>query len=653
MASTTLTISRRINLGFALLILLSAGLGLFASYNMRSSATGATFLAEAVAPQAGVANRLSEASSRTQLAVRTFSLTGDAEQLELATRHLAEVNAALSDARKLSTEHPELTALRDGLKSAEEGLKGYTDAFVTTRENVAELAQIRTQLDTSAATFVKSISDFIVSQDQKLSADIAAGLPKDQIDQRHTKLELANHILDSGNAIRIAAFKAQALRDPQLVDKALPFFAAMEQQRQQLIKVTIQQADLDDLEGVKKSADVYHAGIDAIVRNFSQAREITTVRVKASEEFDAVVDTLMLRSIERTLQFSREAADELRTATTKGLVGLAISALLSIAAGIFIVRGINRVLFATSQSLSQGSVQVAAASNQVSAASQSLAEGSSEQAASLEEVGASLEELSSTTKHNAANAGAAKVSADEARSAAEQGSAEMERMQQAMAAIRQSSSDISKILKTIDEIAFQTNILALNAAVEAARAGEAGAGFAVVADEVRNLAQRCAVAARETADKISEATTRSEQGVELSSQVGACLTRILEKAREVDALVADVSTASSEQSRGIDQINLAIGELDKVTQSNAANAEETASAAEELSAQSTELRAAATDLAELVGLAATDAPAASIPAEEKTLAAPSTPSGTRRRTVSSHRLTPRAPQRKAEAALSF
>jgi methyl-accepting chemotaxis protein len=189
----------------------------------------------------------------------------------------------------------------------------------------------------------------------------------------------------------------------------------------------------------------------------------------------------------------------------------------------------------------------------------------------------------------------------------------MEKMQSAMQAIRQSSHDISKILKTIDEIAFQTNILALNAAVEAARAGEAGAGFAVVADEVRTLAQRCAVAAKETADKITEASARSEQGVELSTQVGTCLTQILEKARQVDALVAQVATASTEQSRGIDQINQAIGQLDKVTQSNAANAEETASASEELSAQSQELRSAASDLAALVGLNLDDAAAAARP----------------------------------------
>ena len=601
-SSSTFTISRRINLGFVLLLVLSACLGLFATYNMRSAATGADFLASAVAPQAGVADALSDASAKTQLAVRTFGLTGDAAQLELANKHLAEISKAIESARKLSIEHPELIALRDGVKSAEEDLKNYGDAFKATRDNVAEVVQIRTQLDVAATAFVKEINDYISESDKLLASEIAAGVVGPKLEEQRLTTELANNIIDAGNAIRLANFKAQALRDPQIIEKALPQFDAIETNRQKLMKLSPTADDLKQLEIVKQAAASYRTGIEGIIRNNAQAREIAVTRLKAAEEFDVVINTLMARSIERTLQFSRTASDDLTSATTKVLVGLGLSVILSIACAILIVRGINSVLSITSDSLSQGSSQVAAASGQVSAASQTLAEGSSEQAASLEEISSSLEELSSTTKHNAESAGAAKISADEARTAAERGSEQMSKMQEAMAAIRQSSTDIAKILKSIDEIAFQTNILALNAAVEAARAGEAGAGFAVVADEVRNLAQRCAVAAKETAEKISEATARSEQGVDLSSQVAKHLTEILEKARQVDSLVAQVSTASSEQSNGIEQINAAVTQLDKVTQSNAASAEETASASEELNAQSLELHTAAAQLADLVGL---------------------------------------------------
>jgi methyl-accepting chemotaxis protein len=180
--------------------------------------------------------------------------------------------------------------------------------------------------------------------------------------------------------------------------------------------------------------------------------------------------------------------------------------------------------------------------------------------------------------------------ARQARKAADTGADDMHGMTTAMQDIKTSSDDIAKIIKTIDEIAFQTNILALNAAVEAARAGEAGAGFAVVAEEVRALAQRAAQAARETAGKIEGAITKTTQGVQISSKVSLSLTEIVEKVRQVDELVAEVSTASHEQSQGVKQIATAVNQMDQVVQSNAAGAEESASASEELTAQSLTLQ---------------------------------------------------------------
>ena len=177
----------------------------------------------------------------------------------------------------------------------------------------------------------------------------------------------------------------------------------------------------------------------------------------------------------------------------------------------------------------------------------------------------------------------------------------MKDMSAAMDAIKSPSDNIAKIIKTIDEIAFQTNILALNAAVEAARAGEAGMGFAVVADEVRNLAQRSAQAAKETAEKIEEAIRKSDQGVQISGKVAQSLGDMVEKARKVDELVAEIATASREQNQGIQQVNTAVTQMDKVTQSNAANAEESASAAEELNAQAATLKDAVDELTQLVG----------------------------------------------------
>ena len=257
---------------------------------------------------------------------------------------------------------------------------------------------------------------------------------------------------------------------------------------------------------------------------------------------------------------------------------------------------INRI----NAELSEGATQTAAAAAQVAASSQSLAEGASSQASSLEETSASLEELSSMTKHNADSTRAAKEAASETHASANEGARQMQAMQTSMHAINQSNGEIIKILKTIDEIAFQTNILALNAAVEAARAGEAGAGFAVVADEVRALAQRSAAAARETAEKIETSVVRSREGVQLSTQAAGSLTTIQGQIGRLEALVADIANATHEQAQGIAQVNDAISLMDKVTQSNAAGAEESASASEELHAQAESLNASVTHLTELV-----------------------------------------------------
>jgi methyl-accepting chemotaxis protein len=267
----------------------------------------------------------------------------------------------------------------------------------------------------------------------------------------------------------------------------------------------------------------------------------------------------------------------------------------------FSLRALNRGIRRATELVDTGTSEILSASGQLSYSSQTLAEGSSEQAASLEETSASLEELSSMTKRNADNAARAKALSAQTRGAADSGAERMDQMRQAMDDIKRSSHDISKIIKTIDEIAFQTNILALNAAVEAARAGEAGLGFAVVADEVRNLAQRAAQSARETAEKIETSVAKSEHGANISNQVAQSLAEIVVKAREVDALVAEIAEASGEQSQGIGQVNLAVSQMDKVTQSNAASAEETASAAEELNAQTVVLKGAAKDLVALVG----------------------------------------------------
>ncbi|MEX0321571.1 MAG: methyl-accepting chemotaxis protein [Puniceicoccaceae bacterium] len=278
--------------------------------------------------------------------------------------------------------------------------------------------------------------------------------------------------------------------------------------------------------------------------------------------------------------------------------------------------------------IGSASEETRSAATQVATSSSSLAEGASEQAASLEETSSSMEEMTSMVSRNAELANATMDHIMGANSAVQEGVDRMKSLRngvdsagesaselsEAMEAIRQSSDNISKIIKTIDEIAFQTNILALNAAVEAARAGEAGAGFAVVADEVRSLAHRAAEAANETQSLIEDSVQRSERGVAVNLNVNKHLEEVLKQAGEVDECLntindrganvgqsmTELQSSSKEQLDGIGQINTAVSQVNEVTQANAASAEEAASASEELNAQAESLLEVVDELTVLV-----------------------------------------------------
>jgi len=360
-----------------------------------------------------------------------------------------------------------------------------------------------------------------------------------------------------------------------------------------------------DHEAFVALSKAYDTTVDDYLRSNELYKKMTEQALVTNAKTFAPAEALLTKIVginrdvaTATVKDSQGQAAMFKTVSlTAGIIGVVAA----MGLGVLITRRINRNLTRISTQLNEGADQVNDAAGQVSSASQQLAEGNSEQASSLEETSSALEEMAAMTRTNAENAKQANELASQARQAAQEGDKSMVQLKEAMTGINESSGKISKIIKVIEEIAFQTNLLALNAAVEAARAGEHGKGFAVVADEVRNLAMRAAQAAKETTGLIEDAVHRAQQGTQVSTDVGKSLSAIVGQATKVSDLINGIAQASQEQAQGVEQVNTAVGQMDKVTQQNASGAEESASAAEELAAQAQAVKGLVNELVAMVG----------------------------------------------------
>jgi methyl-accepting chemotaxis protein/methyl-accepting chemotaxis protein-1 (serine sensor receptor) len=281
-----------------------------------------------------------------------------------------------------------------------------------------------------------------------------------------------------------------------------------------------------------------------------------------------------------------------------GLIGLALAAGLVI---FLLLRRTTRGLRNVVVELTAGSSSIADTAKQVSVSSQSLAHAASQQAASIEETSAATEEITAITHRNTEAAHQTSELLSEDATIGKSTGVAVSQMAESMQGINQSSGEIAKVLKVIDEIAFQTNILALNAAVEAARAGEAGMGFAVVADEVRTLAQRCAEAAKKTADLIDRSVTGARDGQSRVEAVRDTIEKREAIAAQIRQRAEAIAVSSEEQARGVHEIGRAVNDMSSVTQSTAAHAEQSAAASTELAGQADALASLAARLETMVG----------------------------------------------------
>ncbi len=583
-----LTIGKKITLGFGLLFALLALVAVLSHSALGGAGTRLTTFA-ASAEETYTAATLESSMQELKLQLTEFLASSSAEdvsdfeaarknlenQLNAATKVIVEPGRAAQIAKARELLNAYTAAFADLVANQKASDAVENDVIAPQGKTISEglqqmLGQAQTQGDTNAA--------FQISNGLKAYFECSS---------------LVNGYLLTGDPKRATAAGASLAITVKQIQK-------MEKDQAEMEKLD---ATLKDdakkalISAIQKAAQAYGQGLEQIIAGKQARDKIVAERInKVTPEFTAAL--VKVKSAVHDLQGDieqRSRADQTRNeliVTTVTIVGLALGAIVAW----MITRGVTRGITTVAGRLASESEKVNGSAAQVAQASSSMAEGATQQAASLEETSSSLHEMASMTTRNSENAQDAKGLANQARQTADAGAADMEQMKAAMSAIKGASVEISKIIKTIDEIAFQTNILALNAAVEAARAGEAGLGFAVVADEVRNLAQRCAGAAKETAEKISASTEKSEQGVRISEKMASNLAAIVEKTRQLDERIGEIAQSSHEQSEGIGQLNTAVASMDKITQGNAALSQQSAAASEELKAQAEQVRLAVAEL---------------------------------------------------------
>lgn len=450
------------------------------------------------------------------------------------------------------------------------------------------------------SAFSADLNEYLTKELQAQAQEIREGVSPSLILRRNERINTMRSVQEGDYQIVISALRGIINSDQAFFDEARKLVANTLTQAEVLHKDTRTEDTLIYTARLVEDIRKFEAFLSELAKDNADSMAAAAVRGELSTKITNNADILKTVSERMAGSVAQQSSASANLVIIAMVIGTVVAIVISMIMAFLITRNITVPVNRIIDTLSEGAQEVDNASSQLSQSSNSLAEGATENAASLEETSAALEELSSMTTRNADNAGEANCLMSEGHKAVKRADASMQDVIQAMEEIAISGNKISKIIKTIDEIAFQTNLLALNAAVEAARAGEAGSGFAVVADEVRNLALRSADAAKSTSDLIATTIANISSGSELVRTTAENFKTVQSQSVKIAELLSEVAEASREQSQGISQITTAMIEMDKVTQSNAASAEESASAAGQLSLQASNLLIAVEDMTALV-----------------------------------------------------
>jgi len=596
------TIGKQITYGFLLILFITALLGGISSYYLLKSEDKTGAISKQITTLHDLASGLLAEMDEFRIQAGIYGITGSAKTMRLAETHLKKVEDQADEIGAFIQNNPFLFSGAASSQTFNDVLSLYKKSHDRTVHLQNQITALQGKLMKTADEAIHQTNQFLQNMAEAQTKEITEAVrPPKLMLERAWKISNSNRILDWISATKTAQFQSQALQNITIYLDSLPNLDKALSLVDELLPTIRQSVNIEQLHLTKKRIREYQVTALEYMTLLKELDKINQTRSELGEKAAAATLGILSFTQKKTLEGNAIILGDIGRARAILLYGSFAAIVVGITASSMISRKIVSILIQTTVALGKGSDQVADAAQSIASSSQTLAEGASGQAASLEETSASLEQIAAMTNKNADHALSAKELSDQTRMAAEAGTSNMEKMNVAMRDIKIANDNISGFIKTIDEIAFQTNILALNAAVEAARAGEAGSGFSVVASEVRNLALRSANAAKETAHKIEDSILKSQTGVALSSKVTVSFGDIVTKVRELDKLIAQIATASHEQSKGIAQVNSAIVQMDKITQTNAATSEESASASEELNSQAQNLHAIVQDLQKLVG----------------------------------------------------